>query len=290
MAVLKNRTQNNFTMISNTILRDRELSMKDRGVLCTICSLPDGWNFSIRGLCSLVKDGEDSIRASVKHLEKEGYIKRNSIRIHGKYAIELEVFTEKKESGNTPPSGIFRHGKTATEKPPRVDRHGLTEAVNPAQYNNEYIKRNINKDNQYVNQSEDSREMDGLNEEYRQLIADQIELPCLLEMAQAKSPEEVAMVKEIYSVICDMVCNPRKEVVIRGTAYPWNTVKAQFLKLNRRHIAEIMNRIVDEDLGIKAMVPYLISTLYFESLAGTIEAEAKIHDDYLKYLRGNPYD
>ena len=50
MPVLVNRTQNNFTMISNNILRDEELSMKDRGLLCTICSLPDKWDFSIAGL------------------------------------------------------------------------------------------------------------------------------------------------------------------------------------------------------------------------------------------------
>ena len=61
MAVLKNKTQRNFTMISNSVLRDKELSMKDRGVLCTICSLPDGWEFSIAGLSSIVPDGVDGL-------------------------------------------------------------------------------------------------------------------------------------------------------------------------------------------------------------------------------------
>lgn len=53
MAVLKNKTQKNFTIISNNVLRDKELSMKDRGVLCTICSLPDEWKFSISGLMDI---------------------------------------------------------------------------------------------------------------------------------------------------------------------------------------------------------------------------------------------
>ena len=68
MAVLKNKTQRNFTMISNSVLRDKELSMKDRGVLCTICSLPDGWEFSIAGLSSIVPDGVDAIRKSIFNL------------------------------------------------------------------------------------------------------------------------------------------------------------------------------------------------------------------------------
>ena len=76
MAVLKNRTQKNFTIISNSILRDKELSMKDRGVLCTICSLPDGWEFSIAGLSAIVPDGTDSIRGSIIKLEKLGYLVR----------------------------------------------------------------------------------------------------------------------------------------------------------------------------------------------------------------------
>ena len=57
MAVLKNKTQRNFTMRSNNVLYDKELSMKDRGVLCTIGSAPDGWEFSIAGLSAIVPDG-----------------------------------------------------------------------------------------------------------------------------------------------------------------------------------------------------------------------------------------
>lgn len=83
MAVLKNKTQKNFTMISNNVLRDKELSMKDRGVFCTICSLPDGWDFSIAGLSSIVPDGVDAIRKSVIHLEKLGYMERTKTRSKG---------------------------------------------------------------------------------------------------------------------------------------------------------------------------------------------------------------
>ena len=54
--ILKNKTQNNFTMISNNILRDNSLKMIDRGVMCTICSLPDGWDFSVAGLCKIVPE------------------------------------------------------------------------------------------------------------------------------------------------------------------------------------------------------------------------------------------
>ena len=80
MAVLKNKTQKNFTMISNNILRDKSLSMKDCGVLCTLCSLPDGWEFSIVGLSATVPDGVDSIRKSITNLEELGYMNRTKSR------------------------------------------------------------------------------------------------------------------------------------------------------------------------------------------------------------------
>ena len=76
MAILKNRTQSSFTMISNSILRDKELSMKDRGVLCTLISLPDGWKFSEAGLVSLVPDGREVIKSSIRRLERLGYVIR----------------------------------------------------------------------------------------------------------------------------------------------------------------------------------------------------------------------
>jgi hypothetical protein len=76
MAVLKNRTQDNFTIISNKMFHDKKLSMRDRGILSMLCSLPDGWEFSIAGLSAISEDGKDSIRTSIHKLEEAGYLRR----------------------------------------------------------------------------------------------------------------------------------------------------------------------------------------------------------------------
>ncbi len=279
MAVLKNKTQRNFTMISNSVLRDTELSMKDRGVLCTICSLPDGWEFSITGLSAIVPDGVDAIRKSIFNLEELGYMERTKTRGRGgKYVSEIEVFTEK---------------RTLDDLPSRKNRHGETITENPPQYNTDNIKLNIKVDTvKSINLSGTERDLiDGETEvqNYKDLIADNIKLDWLLKVAERNGEHEVAMVNEIYGVICDMVCYAREHVVIKNTKYPWNTVKSQFLKLRYQHIGDILNRIVDAELGIKNMSTYLISTLYTASLVGSIEAEANLHNDYLKHLRGKPY-
>ncbi len=287
VAVLKNRTQGNFTMISNNVLRDKELSMKDRGVLCTLCSLPDGWVFSVAGLSTLVPDGVDSIRKSIQNLEKFGYVLRKQSRAkNGKFISEIEVFTERDDSVDSD-----REGFTITAEPSRSNQHGFTVTVNPTEYNKDKEKKKYKNDNSIsINLSEEN-EMDGEIEvnNYKKIIADNIKLDWLYNIAKEHGSSEEAMVTEIYDVICDMVCYPRNRVVIKDTSYPWETVKSRFLKLKYEHIAEILNRIVDADLGIKNMTSYLISVLYNASLVGTLEIEANLHDDYLKYLRGNPY-
>ena len=280
-------------MISNSVLRDRNLSMKDRGVFCTLCSLPDGWEFSIAGLSAIVPDGKDAIRASLDNLENLGYMHRLKKRAKdGKYVSEIEVFASGKRKATAElPSRENRHGQSDTEKPSRVDRYGDAVTANPTEYNTDNYKNEIKNDNdKSINPSEDifltEREND--EESMRKIIAENIKLGWLLESA-GKDPNEVGMVNEIYDVICDMVCYPRKEVVIKDTRYPWKTVRERFLKLNYDNIADVLNRIIDKDLEIKNMSNYLISTLYSANLVGTLESQANLHDDYLKFLRGQPY-
>ena len=113
MAVLINRTQKNFTMISNSILRDKDLSLKDRGLLCTICSLPDKWEFSIAGLSAIIPDGKDAIASAIKRLEKLGYLVRTMSRNHlGKFVSEIREEIRSGFAGTGNPAWYFRCGKS----------------------------------------------------------------------------------------------------------------------------------------------------------------------------------
>ena len=49
MAVIRNRTQQQYTNVANSIFRNKELSLRDRGLLTTLLSLPDNWRFSVMG-------------------------------------------------------------------------------------------------------------------------------------------------------------------------------------------------------------------------------------------------
>ena len=81
MAILRNASKGKYTVLNNGIFRDQNLSAKSLGILAKMLSLPDNWEFSVTGLCSIFKkDGIDSIRNGLKELEQNGYLVRNRVR------------------------------------------------------------------------------------------------------------------------------------------------------------------------------------------------------------------
>ena len=80
MAVCRVEKNKNYTTMSNYHLRDPNLSNKARGLLSTMLSLPDNWDYTTRGLARICKDGVDGITAQLKELEQYGYLVRHRIR------------------------------------------------------------------------------------------------------------------------------------------------------------------------------------------------------------------
>lgn len=79
MAKLKKR-ESGYTMVNNHMFRDKELSLKGKGLLALMLSLPNNWEFSIEGLAVITKEGRDSVASGVKELETLGYLKRTRVR------------------------------------------------------------------------------------------------------------------------------------------------------------------------------------------------------------------
>lgn len=84
MSKIKKIYKNDFTIVSTSMYRDKHLTFKLRGLLGTMMSLPDDWDFSIAGLAALTDDGESSVRSGLKQLEKLGYLKRERVLDKGK--------------------------------------------------------------------------------------------------------------------------------------------------------------------------------------------------------------
>ena len=110
--ILKNAMQGNYVIVSQYILHDKTLKMFDRGLLITLMSLPDNWNFTINGLASIISDGRDAIRSGLERLQRKGYLVKEQLRENGKFAdicIRINVTPDKpiteKPSTEKPVSG-----------------------------------------------------------------------------------------------------------------------------------------------------------------------------------------
>lgn len=79
MAFLRKEHKESYTCISNDVFKS-DLSLKARGMLCTMLSLPDDWEFSENGLQAILKDGQTSVRSAIKELESAGFLSRTRER------------------------------------------------------------------------------------------------------------------------------------------------------------------------------------------------------------------
>lgn len=93
MAVIRISKTKGFTVMSNYHLRDKNLSLKAKGLLSMMLSLPDGWHYSVRGLASICKEGVSSISATIRELDACGYIRRHQPIVDGKFQeIEYIIY------------------------------------------------------------------------------------------------------------------------------------------------------------------------------------------------------
>lgn len=88
------RRQDSFTLIGNGVLRDNKLSLKAKGLFSLVISLPDGWDFSIAGLTTLIPEGQTAVYSALKELIEAGYVRRDYIREKGKRVGVQYTFNE----------------------------------------------------------------------------------------------------------------------------------------------------------------------------------------------------
>ena len=130
MAVFRVERTKGFTVMSNYHLNDKTISLKAKGLLSQMLSLPDSWDFTLRGLASINKESLDAIRTAVLELEKHGYITRRQLRnSSGKLAkIEYTIYEQPQQPSplsprlgnpNTAPSPHL--GKPCLENPNTVN-------------------------------------------------------------------------------------------------------------------------------------------------------------------------
>ena len=265
MAVCRVEKNKNYTTMSNYHLRDPNLSNKARGLLSTMLSLPDNWDYTTRGLAKICKDGVDGITAQLKELEQYGYLIRHRIRDTGGRIVDMEYI-------------IYERPHTAspdTEKPYMVKPDmALPRPETPAQINID--KRSTDESNTDLSNihsilSDEARpsvlaaletkrkeakyrDMD----RYREIIKENISYDYLL----SDLPYDHDRLEEILELLVETVCSTKKYIRVAGSDYPAEVVRSRLLKLDMEHIKFVFDCLKENTTKIRNIKQYLLTTLY----------------------------
>ena len=267
MAVFRIERNRDYTVMSNHHLRDTGLSLKSKGLLSMMLSLPEEWNYTTRGLAAICKEGADCIGSALRELEQAGYIVRSRIRDSKGKIVDVEYIIY--ETPHKPQSAPPEPERPGTENPD-MDNPCLE---NRPQLNKE--KRNPEEQNTDSSSTEGSNPIQSSpqtpagakrtgrdwmreRESYRELILENIEYDILVQNERM----DRALLDELVELMVDTVCSRRETIRIAGDDYPAEVVKSRFLKLNSSHIEYVLDRMRENTTYVRNIKKYLLAALY----------------------------
>ena len=269
MAVYRVQRTRDYTVMSNYHLKDKGLTLKSKGLLSMILSLPEEWNYTTRGLASICKEGVDAIGSALKELETAGYIVRRQLRgANGRITDTEYIIYEQPQPKKLDmlPSDVV---SPDTENPDMVK----PDTEKPAELNIE--KSNTEKSITYGSSTDsipfretaaarppERKGRDAMSvteiENYRELILENIEYDCL----KQRYPLYLDDLNEIVELLVETVCARRKTTRISGADFPHEIVRSRFLKLDSSHIEFVMDCLQKNTTQVRNMKQYLLAVLF----------------------------
>ena len=256
MAVFRIEKTRDYTVMSNHHLKYRTLTLKSKGLLSMMLSLPDEWNYTTRGLAAICREGVDSINAALKELETHGYIRCTQLRDEkGKitdteYVIYEMPQCEPPSSPGTPLPGT---AKPCTENPAQLNTNQTKTDLSSTE-----ISNHIQSNPPPPAGTRMGMDRMGARECYREVILDNIEYSYLVQDSHIDREQ----LDEIVDLIVDTVCSARKVIRIAGDDYPAEVVKSRFMKLDSSHVQCVMDCMKDNTTYVRNIKKYLLTALY----------------------------
>ncbi len=294
MAIFRVERNKGYTVMSNHHLRNKELTLKAKGLLSQMLSLPEDWDYTLAGLSRINRESIDAIRTAVWELEKAGYITRKQGRdAKGKLTSIVYTIYEQprlpepdKQALEDPMSGrpSLEHStldEPSLENPisggPLLENPTSDEPVlenptpgkpiskNPMQLIKEIQKKEIRKNDSYPFFSgepsvcgKDGTTFQSAVEVYREIIKDNIAYEILvLDNSMDKN-----RIDEIVDTILEIVCTARKKIRIAGDDYPAAFVRERYMKLNCEHVRYVLRCMSENTTKIRNIKQYLRAVLF----------------------------
>lgn len=287
MAVFRVEKTRDYTVMANHHLKNRALTLKAKGLLSLMLSLPVDWDYTLKGLSIISVEGIDAIREAVRELECAGYIIRSRER-NGKGQLKGTeyVIYEKPHSSQAPPG----EEKPAQENPtldnptqekPVLGSPALAEPIqeNPTQLNTKGLKTypentqtvNPHGANPYPSNPNPSYRATGLESSagwdemgydeaarYREMVRENLEYDLLVQ--DRKTNRE--RLDEIVDLIVETLCSTKPTICISGDDYPASLVKEKLLRLTSTHMYYVFECLDKNTTYVRNIKKYLLATLF----------------------------
>ena len=251
MAVFRIEKTRDYTVMSNHHLRNTALSLKAKGLLSLMLSLPENWDYTTKGLARICKDGVDSICAGVRELEEQGYVVRERVRNpNGQLgAIEYTILEQPR-----PPE----REKPEQENPAQLNTKGSSKQKLKTDLSSTEISNPIQSNPPTPTGARMGTDGMGAREIYREIILENIGYAYLIQDSHIDREQ----LDEIAELIVDTVCSARKTIRIAGDDYPAEVVKSRFMKLDSSHVRYVMDCMRDNTTYVRNIKKYLLAALY----------------------------
>ena len=244
--------EDGYTVMSNHHLRNKELSLKAKGLLSQMLSLPDNWDYTLRGLSCINREKIDAIREAVKELERAGYIVRTR---------------ERDNKGCLRGSEYIIYSKPQTPKleNPTLDNPTLENPTleNPTQLNIDIINKELlNKDSIPFHSDTKRNGNDTASapvlDTYYEIIKSNIEYDILKEDKNI----DTGCLTEIVDLMVETLCTTQKSIRISGNNYPAELVKKRLLEINSLHIQFVFDCMKQNHTKVKNIKKYMLAVLF----------------------------
>lgn len=256
MAVFRVEKTKDFTVMSNYHLRDKNLSLKAKGLLSQMLSLPEEWDYTLAGLACINKESKDAIRSAVNELEQAGYITRRQTTAEGGRFGCNEYLIRERPVLPSPLPGNPTTDSTMTAIP-------MSE--NPTQLNinsskTEKEKTELSNTDSFLSKKNTNRsEVTAAEmEAYRKMISGNISYDLLCQ----EYPQQQEQLEEILEILVETICTTRQTVRVAGNNFPTEVVKGRLMKLTAEHIRFVLGCLSRNTTKIRNIRQYLLTTLY----------------------------
>ncbi len=276
MAVYRVERTRDYTVMSNHHLKDTSLSLKAKGLLSLMLSLPDDWNFNMRGLSSICKEGLEAIGSALKELERAGYMVRNQLRGTNGRITDTEYIIYERPQTPEPPAPDT--GAPDTTPPDTTSPYpGNPDVVepdmaDPSPENPALLNTKKSKTKKSITQRSNTHSfppsappkapaapVEGMKEilEKRAEIEDQIEYDLIADQCNREQ------LNEFVEIMLEVALSRSPTMKIgRDAEYPTAYVQHRFEQLTSAHIEKVLEGIRENTTRVWNTRAYLLAALF----------------------------